>query len=99
MYVRERALALTKLFTQVYNNFNAPREYIEEYLRKHEHNEDLRTLPVAHKAGLDFLYQRVAYVTTHPVAALWWIFFHDLWDVSFLCCLLLLLLHQLLLTL
>lgn len=64
----------------VFDNYKAPREAIEQYLRTREKNEILRTLPQAGRAGLDFLYSRLSWVYSHPCSALWWLFFDDLWE-------------------
>ena len=64
----------------VYDNYKSSREVIEHYLRTSEKNEVLQTFPTTNKAGLDFLYSRMAWCFSHPCSSLWWVFFDDLWE-------------------
>ena len=64
----------------MFDNYRAPREAVENYLRTKEVDEVLQTFPVTMKAGLDFLYSRMGWVFSHPCSALWWVFFDDLWE-------------------
>ena len=64
----------------VYDNYKAPREAIESYFRQQEYGDDMKTFPVKHRGGLDFLFARMKWVNAHPCAAFWWVFFDDLWE-------------------
>lgn len=63
----------------VYDAFGKPRAQVEEYLQRFEKNPRVQRLPTDGKKALDWLYTRVKYVTSHPVAALWFTFVDDVW--------------------
>jgi hypothetical protein len=64
---------------KVYNNSYLDRRALQQYLRKNELNPVLQTFCKEHKAGLDYLYMRLAYVRSHPAASFWYVFWDDFW--------------------
>ncbi|CEP02441.1 hypothetical protein PBRA_009025 [Plasmodiophora brassicae] len=48
-------------------------------LRECERNPILQRLPDKHSAGLMMVYQKLAFFDSHPINALWFSFWHDLW--------------------
>jgi hypothetical protein len=55
----------------VYDAETLPRAAAELYLTSCETNPVVRRIPVDHRAGLDFLYARLAFVRQRPSNALW----------------------------
>ncbi len=63
----------------VYNNSHLDRSALKQYLHKNEQNPVLQTFCEEHKAGLDYLYMRLAYLRSHPAASFWYVFWDDFW--------------------
>jgi hypothetical protein len=64
----------------VYDDDRLAYRGLVEYLTRSETNPDLRNLPVAHEAGLNYLYKRLAFIRSHPCTALWYVFWDDVWE-------------------
>ncbi|RLN96398.1 hypothetical protein BBJ28_00011701 [Nothophytophthora sp. Chile5] len=65
----------------VYNDARLPRDALERHLTNREVNPRLQALPTSHTDGLDALYQRMAFVQSHPARMFWYVF----WDDVFTC--------------
>lgn len=61
----------------VFNNPKLSRYQLVHYLKTEEINPVLRKLPETHAASLDFLYQRLGFVNSHPACRLWYVFWDD----------------------
>lgn len=64
----------------VYDHYAKPRAQLIQYLTTYEANPKIKNLPAEVSEGLEYLYSRIKYVTTHPCAALWFVFFDDVWE-------------------
>merc|ERR1712194_473493 len=63
----------------VYNDPHCRREKLESYFQSCEVNPVLIKFPTEHKAGLDFLFLRLAFVHSSKKRALWYVFWDDVW--------------------
>jgi hypothetical protein len=77
-FAKEQILS-SAFWLKVYFNDNLPYDELVYYLTNFEANPVLRMLPVEHLEGLKFLYQRLAYVKSHPCSALWFCFWDSFW--------------------
>lgn len=66
----------------VYDNFDLPRGELVAYLEKSESNEQVRTIPRNHAAGLDYLYKRVGFVKSHPSVMFWFVLWDSFWSCN-----------------
>lgn len=53
---------------------------LARYLATWETNPDMTGLMEKHKAGLQFLFQRMALLRSHPACALWYCFWSSVWE-------------------
>jgi hypothetical protein len=78
---QEKEQVLSSAFwVNVYDNDLGGRYQVEQHFQLWETNPKMRLLPVEHRAGLDYVFKRMAYVSSHPCAAYWFTFFDDAWD-------------------
>ena len=61
----------------IYANERLSREALEETLSE---NEPSLAFLVDERAGLDFVYARLAFLFRHPCIAFWFVFWHDFWE-------------------
>jgi hypothetical protein len=79
-HMEEETSLSCAFYRHVFDAFPLPRAALEAYFMDFERNPLLREFPIKHKEGLDFVYARLNAVCRHPIAAVWWLVFEDLWS-------------------
>lgn len=54
-------------------------DMLRGYLEHSETNPKMKSLLTEHRAGIEFLYKRVAFVKTHPATMFWYTVWSDVW--------------------
>eukprot|EP01138_Halocafeteria_seosinensis_P014364 gb/GECG01014665.1/.p1 GENE.gb/GECG01014665.1/~~gb/GECG01014665.1/.p1 ORF type:complete len:1030 (+),score=149.10 gb/GECG01014665.1/:1-3090(+) len=80
--VEEESTLSSAFWLHVYDNDTATREEIEAYFRNFEAREKVKQIPDRHKEGLDYIMNKMNWVNQHPCAAIWYVFFDDLWETN-----------------
>jgi len=79
--VHERMLKQMTLsyefYYSVYNNDSLTREQLSLYFEQREKQKSVRALPNRHRAGLDYLYEKLAYYNSHACRAYFFVFWDD----------------------
>ena len=73
----DRHILSNAFWFYIYNNPKIERKQLEDFLTEREFNTYLKEYPTKNKEGLDFLYQRMAGITTTEKSKLWYVFFED----------------------
>ena len=61
----------------VYNDYKLDRPTLERYLSTQESNPVLKSIPIEHAAGLDYLYKRLSIIALSEAQLVWYVFWDD----------------------
>eukprot|EP01138_Halocafeteria_seosinensis_P005902 gb/GECG01006034.1/.p1 GENE.gb/GECG01006034.1/~~gb/GECG01006034.1/.p1 ORF type:complete len:667 (+),score=120.18 gb/GECG01006034.1/:1-2001(+) len=78
----DESVLSSAFWLHIYDNDTATREEIEAYFKNFEARERVKQIPRRHKEGLDYLMNKMGWVNKHPCAAIWYVFFDDLWETN-----------------